>query len=76
MNLKNPKMQIAMGVAAVAAVVAVAAGLPPGLLLILAVCPLMMVFMMSAMGGMGQRSQDETAAKADSPSDEKPKHQV
>jgi hypothetical protein len=48
---------------AAAAVLLVAAGLPPGLLigfLFLLACPLMMVVMMRNMGGMDNKGEDHT----------------
>lgn len=75
MDLKSPKMLVVMGVALAAAAVAYAAGLPPALLLIFAVCPLMMLFMMVAMGGMG-RTRDGTNAQHDLTHDENTKHEV
>ena len=44
---------VMLGVGALALALAFAFGFNPGYVLILAVCPLMMFFMMRSMGGMG-----------------------
>ena len=44
---------VMFGIAALGLVLALAFGINPGFVLLLAICPLMMFFMMQFMGGMG-----------------------
>ena len=53
-------------IASAAVIVALGFGLNLGFLMIFAICPLMMFFMMSAMGGMGRKSQSPDA-RAEAP---------
>jgi hypothetical protein len=49
-----------LGVAGLALALALAFGISPAYVLILAVCPLMMVFMMRSMGGSKTDNEDHT----------------
>lgn len=71
MDLKNSKSLIVVGVVLAGAAVAVAAGFPPGFLLILLICPLMMVFMMKGMKGMGGMGHRQGGTRDDEQTDSK-----
>lgn len=58
MGSKHSKMLIVMGLVLAGAVGAVVAGFPPGFLLILLICPVMMMFMMLGMGAATRRKGD------------------
>jgi hypothetical protein len=51
---------VMIGTAGLALALAFAFGINPAYVLVLAICPLMMVFMMRSMGGMGSGGEDHT----------------
>ncbi|QXC60587.1 DUF2933 domain-containing protein [Aquihabitans sp. G128] len=58
MESKHSKMLIVAGLVLAGAVGATVAGFPPGFLLILLICPLMMMFMMMGMAEATRRKGD------------------
>jgi hypothetical protein len=57
MFMKNHTMKYLL-IAGAAVIAALAFGFNLGFLMIVAICPLMMFFMMSSMGGMGRKSNN------------------